>query len=382
MTAKHTLYGAEFSLYTGKVRSYLRHKRIPYNEVLSSLKVYRGIIVPETGVRFVPVVRTPDGQFLQDTSHIIDTLEKAFPDRPVMPTSPRQRLASLLLELYGDEWLLIPAMHYRWNYNNFPFVYEEFGRTVFPGLPGFVQRFLGKRIGARFAGFLPMLGITDVTHAAIESWYEKDFLLALNQHFVDHEFVFGTAPTIGDFGLMGPLYAHLYRDPYPGKLMRDVAPNVAAWVERMNRAEEFSGELLVDDEIPDTLAPIFRRMFDEHWPVLTDTALRLGQWAEENKGPAVPRKIGTHRFAINQVTETRAILPYSVWKMQRALDCYRSFSDADKRQANSFLERVGGLNALQFEPPVRLTRIRNHLNLAAVDDAPVGISTLRNKQRG
>jgi len=372
MTDRHILYGTEFSLYTGKVRSYLRYKRIPFDAVLSSLKVYRNIIVPNTGVRFVPVVQTPDGRFLQDTSHIIDTLEATFAERPVMPASPSQRLASLLLELYGDEWLLIPAMHYRWNHDNFPFIYEQFGGTLFPAYPKFLQRVLGKRIGARFAGFLPMLGITDNTQAAIEDWYENDFLRALDRHFDAHDFLFGSVPTIGDFGLLGPLYAHLGRDPYPGALMRQAAPNVAAWVERMNRAQDCDGELLPNGEVPATLTPVFRRMFDEHWPVLVDTALRLGQWAAENEGPEVPRKIGEHDFKIGNVTETRAVLPYSVWMMQRVLDCYQAMSDADRQQANTFLDAVGAQDALQFRPPIRLSRIDNKLHLAGANNGHAG----------
>lgn len=360
---KHILYAAEFSLYSGKARSYLRYKRIPFVEVLSSLKVYRKTIVPKTGVRFVPVVETPDGQFLQDTSHIIDTLETAFPERAVMPDSPRQRLISLLLELYGDDWLLLPAMHYRWNHDNFPFIFEEFGRTIFPGLPRFVQRILGKRIGARFAGFLPLLGITDVTAAAIENWYEADLLPALNRHFADHDFLFGGRPSIGDFGLIGPLYAHLYRDPYPGNLMRRDAPRVAAWVERMIQPGDHYGAWLADDEIPETLIPVLKRMFAEHWPVLTSTATRLAQWAQDNEGPMVPRSIGEHRFSINGVAETRAVLPYSLWKMQRPLDYYRSLSGTDKQDADLFLDGIGGLEALRFELPVGVTRVNNELQL-------------------
>jgi glutathione S-transferase len=366
MTDKHILYGAEFSLYSGKARCYLRYKQIPFDEVLSSLSVYKETIIPNTGVRFIPVVKTPAGCYLQDTSHIIDSLEKSFPMHSVMPDTPNQRLAALLLELYGDEWLLMPAMHYRWNFDNFPFIFDEFGRSLFPRWPGFVRRILGKRIGARFRGFLPMLGITDANRSALEAWYEKDFLKALDRHFEDHDFLFGGRPSIGDFGLIGPLYAHLYRDPYPGSLMRREAPNVAAWVERMLQPTEPYGEWLADDEVPETLTPIFERMFAEHWPVLTATAARLEQWATENKGPEVPRKIGEHRFSIGGIEESRAVLPGSLWKMQRPLDCYASLSDNVKQQADAFLERVGGLPAMQFLPPVRVTRVNNKLNLDAV----------------
>jgi len=370
LTDKHVLYAAEFSLYSGKARSYLRYKRIPFDEVLPTLHVYRDTIIPMTGVRFIPVVKTPDDRYLQDTSHIIDTLEAEFAQRSVMPDSPCQRLASLLLELYGDEWLLLPAMHYRWNHDNFPFIFDEFGRTLFPRWPGFVRRMLGKRIGARFQGFLPLLGITPGNHHAIEDWYEKDFLPVLNRHFAKHDFLFGGRPSVGDFGLIGPLYAHLYRDPYPGTLMRRKAPAVTSWVERMNQPADHYGEWLADDAIADTLTPIFKRMFAEHWPVLTSTATRLGQWALENEGPAIPRRIGEHQFSINGVTETRAVLPYSIWKMQRPLDYYRSLTGEPRQQADAFLQRVGGLPALQYQLPVRVTRVHNRLSLEAGATGP------------
>ena len=57
--------------------------------------------------------------------------------RPYFPTSssisqdPRQHLTALLLEVFGDEWLKIPAMHYRWNRNT-DWIIEQFGRLSNP----------------------------------------------------------------------------------------------------------------------------------------------------------------------------------------------------------------------------------------------------------
>eukprot|EP00959_Pyramimonas_sp_CCMP1952_P409564 8583323-Pyramimonas_sp.AAC.2 len=50
-------------------------------------------------------------------------------------------------------------------------------------------------------------------------------------------------PSLGDVALMGPFYAHLYRDPVPGHLMKTRAPLVARWV----RHEQWwdSGETVV-----------------------------------------------------------------------------------------------------------------------------------------
>jgi len=57
-------------------------------------------------VKFIPIVKTPENEYLQDTSNIIDTLELAHPSRSVYPTSSKQKLVALLLELYGDEWVI------------------------------------------------------------------------------------------------------------------------------------------------------------------------------------------------------------------------------------------------------------------------------------
>ena len=94
------LYGSEFSLFTGKARSYLRKKGIKFEEITSTMKVYKNFIIPRTGVRYVPVIQTEDDTVIQDTTVIIDALEAAYPERSVYPDTPKQKLASLLLEVY------------------------------------------------------------------------------------------------------------------------------------------------------------------------------------------------------------------------------------------------------------------------------------------
>lgn len=362
MTDRYRLYGAEFSYYSGKARAYLRCKNIPFDEIFSSLNAYRKVIVPRTGVRFIPIVITPDDIAIQDTTQIIDALEQRFPEPSVYPATPKQRLTALLLEVYGDEWLLIPAMHYRWAYpeDNGAFIFEEFGRIVLPWAPAFLRRLVGARLGARFRAFQPMLGITPRTRPAIEAWYEE-FLRQLDAHFSQHDFLLGDRPSIGDFGLMGPLYAHLYRDPYPGRLMRRLAPAVARWVERMNAGAPESGGFAPDDAVPETLNPILRRLFAEHLPVLADTAVRVAEWLDAHPGESLPRTIGTHAFTIGGVREQRVVLPYSQWMFQRPIDFYRTLTGQDKTEADEWLRGLGGLEAMQAKITRPLKRVDNRL---------------------
>jgi glutathione S-transferase len=365
MPNEYTLYGAPMSLYTGKARAYLIFKKLPYNEVFSSLKVYKSIIVPNTGVRFVPVLKTPEDEYLQDTAMIIDTLEQRHPERSITPQSAKQKLVSYLFETWADEWLVIPAMHYRWNKANFPFVYEEFGKIIVPNMPRFIRAFLGKKIGAKFKSFVPLLGITDKSIPAIESWYENHVLPLLDKHFSEHDYLLGSKPCLGDFGLMGPLYAHLYRDPAPGALMKKVAPNVARWVERMNQPQDVEGTFLADDVIPDTLLILLTRIFKEQWPVLIKTVESIDTWTVQNpQVKAVPRTIGEHTFTIGDITEKRAIGTFHQWKVQRIVDCYHQFDSKEKLSVDAFLQSVGGLHSMQLDIKKRLSRIKNKLVLS------------------
>ena len=269
---RYRLLGSEVSYYTGKVRSYLRYKAIDFEEVIASKQVFKEQIIPETGVNYIPVLVTPDNRYIQDTTDIIDYLETLYPEVSIYPKTPKQMLTSLLFELYGDEWLKIPAMYYRWWFKaeNYEFIIREFGRTAQPEGELEEQRQLGIKIAGFFGGSLPILGITENNRLQIESWYET-FLDRFSEHLLQHDFLLGSMPSIGDFGLIGPLYAHLYRDPYPGKQMRERAPLVAEWVERMNAPLPLDGESLADDSVPETLHPILEMIFAEHFPVLERT---------------------------------------------------------------------------------------------------------------
>ncbi len=191
------------------MRAVLQWKQIPFVEVAADADVYREVIVPRVGFPVIPVLITPSGETLQDTTGILDELESRFGEYTVYPSTPRQRLIALLLEIYGDEWLVIPAMH------------------------------------------PPM-------HAAIERSYES-LLCDLDAHFAQHDYLLGTRPSVGDFGLNGPLYAHQYRDPASGPLMRKLAPSLVRWVERMQHPPApGSGDFLEADIIPDSAANSFQ----------------------------------------------------------------------------------------------------------------------------
>jgi len=357
------LYAAPVSLYSGKARSYMDWKGVDYQEQLSDMSVYRDIIVPHVGRPVIPVVKTAQGQFIQDTTLIIDHYETLLGGPSVYPEGPTQHLAALLIETFGDEWLVIPAMHYRWNYNE-EWIYSEFGRTSSPDTTPEEQYALGKERAGPFRGSVPMLGITEETIPAIEKGY-KALLTDLDAHFSVHDYLFGSRPSIGDFGLIGPLYAHLYRDPESGKIMEKVAPRVAQWVRRMVDVQNpLSGEFLPDDIVPDTLLPVLRRMMDEQMPHLQGTANLLAQWVRDSSETEIPRAIGMLPYSVQGVDAMGVALPFRLWMLQHPLDFYCGLTGADKSAADMLLDQVGGDAFRHFELPQRVAYADYRLQLA------------------
>ena len=74
------------------------------------------LIQARTGLTFIPVLLTPDDEAVQDTSEILDALETRHPSPPLYPRTPVQSIVSRIFELYADEFMILPAMHYRWSF--------------------------------------------------------------------------------------------------------------------------------------------------------------------------------------------------------------------------------------------------------------------------
>lgn len=353
-----TLYGSPPSLYTGKARAYLDWKGVDYREVTPDMKVRDEVIIPAVGRMVIPVMVTSDGAIIQDTTVIIDHYEARSGAPSVYPDTPRQRLLALLFEVLGDEWLTIPAMHYRWNYNE-EWIYGEFGKSIAPEAPLEQRVAIGKAVGERFKGFVPMLGINQATIPAIEASYEA-LLADLDAHFAEHDYLFGSRPSIGDYGLIGPLYAHLYRDPESGKIMKRLAPRVAQWVERMVHVEApLSGEFLSEDRIPETLIPVLQRLLGEALPWLAHTSQLTSEWGKATAEQEVPRAVGSAEYSVEGVTSSRMATPFSLWMLQRPLDYFASLESDDRAACEAILKVVGGELLIDFPMPVRL-KFENH----------------------
>ena len=101
----YKVLGSEPSPYTNKVYSYMRYKGISFENVLATAEIYQNLIVKKVGWPVIPVLVTPENEWIQDSEDIILHLEKKFPEHSIIPRGKKQQLAVELLQYYGDQHL-------------------------------------------------------------------------------------------------------------------------------------------------------------------------------------------------------------------------------------------------------------------------------------
>ena len=231
MTAPFRLYGAELSPYSLKVRSYLRFKGLDF-EWLARSNARQEEFTRYAKQPLMPVLVDANETALQDSTPIIEALEREYPDPSITPADASLAFVSALLEDYADEWLNKAMFHYRWSY---PEDQESASRRIvemiFEGATAPADAEEGVR--SRMVARLHHVGSSPETAPIIEGSFER--LLGLLERVLgDKAYLFGGTPSLADFGLAGQ-FAQLLSDPTPGAMIKRQAPKLAAWVERMDK---------------------------------------------------------------------------------------------------------------------------------------------------
>ena len=368
-----TLYAAPMSLYSGKARAYLRKQGIAFNEVMPGHASYGERIIPKTRRGIVPVVELPSGEVIQDTVDIIDHFEQSGQARfSVYPETPKLRIAALIIDIFGSEGLLKVAMHYRWNFleHNEGFIKLEFGDHMVPGADPETVRAVAHKVMEPMQAYLPMLGVNESTIPAIEGQY-LELLSLLNTHFEQHPYLLGGLPSVADYGLMGPLYAHLSRDPYPGMIMKSKAQRVYRWVERMNAENtdmpeypDYPQHFFAGDEIPETLQAILTLIGKDFMPEVKCMVSEVNQWLQSNaveEGQCVTEKprikmLKPMDYPFRGTTVTGMVIPYQLYMLQRISDYFSSCSNDEQAEMSVFFTSVNLQDFLTLKATRRVER--------------------------
>ena len=329
MTQPITLWGLPHSLYTGRARAYLRKQRIAYVERAPTDPAFAQRVMPAIGRAIIPVVELADGTIIQDTVDIIDHFEgEDTPPvpHPAYPGDARMLALAHLFEIYAVVGLTRHAMHYRWSYLA---EQEHFLRDAF-ATGGDAER--AEATMGRMHSYLPMLGVDVATIPAIEESY-RELLANLDAHFAVYPFLLGSLPSIADYAMFGPLFAHLGRDPVPLAIMQREAPRVFRWVERMHAPDLDSVDYpapapdFPDGELPETMAPLLAQIARELVPDLTDRlAFLRGYVADHGPQAGQPvtdkphrRVIGTVDTTFRGVGYTGGVQPYTFFLWERLI---------------------------------------------------------------
>lgn len=365
MSKTYILHGWHLSYFAGKTRAYLRYKGVPFidHEVDAYNLMWK--IPRKTGATVMPVLVTPQDEWLQDTKHITEVIEARFPQKPVTPATPRQRIAALLLEAWADEFWMPTAMHYRWSYpENYVLFEADAGNALLPGFPRFLKNRIVAYVASVLRGYLPSVGVVPAQFPVLERWTES-MLDALERHFAVLPFLFGGKPSIADFALLGPMYGHLSRDPWPKKHLIGPRPHLKAWVARMNAPATGAGEFHADDAIPPTLQAFFDALFGEFYPMVAgirDEVAKILPKLSTGSG-RLPRALGVIEFPMGQGRFSRAAMPYTLWMMQRVLDSYRGLDAAGRVSVDAWLQAQGAPEAMRFDVGARLQRVGLHVKV-------------------
>jgi glutathione S-transferase len=344
----YVFHAFEVSYFSAKVRPALRYKRLWFDEVHADY----GLIRKRTGHTFIPMLITPDDEAWQDSTEIYDRLEERHPDPPLFPVTPVQRIAAHLVELYVDEFALIPAMHYRWGSE----LGEASARARFIAMLGSEE--VGTAAAARMAKARSILGANDENAPAIEA-HTRDLLDALSTHLQTHPYILGGRMSFADCALMGPIDGHFFNDLVSRRLLLETARPVVGWIERCNHPNApAQGEWLADDELAPTLREVLGVMGRDAAPILLEGLEVFERWADTapDDGEPLPRALGSIESSLRGLPLTRFAGSYAPWLVQRVLDDYRALDPVAREHVDESAAGSGWEALLAHEPRHRVVK--------------------------
>ncbi|MBX3500674.1 MAG: glutathione S-transferase N-terminal domain-containing protein [Alphaproteobacteria bacterium] len=275
----YVLYGFNPSPYSVKMRAILRYRRIPF--IWKATGNPRDEAVAAGLPPVIPVLRFPDGRMMNDSTPLAYALERERVERSIVPDDPMLAYLSDLLEDFGDEWLTKMMFHFRWYYA----ADRDFAQTWIitsrdPVMPDDARRAGMKTFNDRQVGRMALVGCTEQNRPIIEDSY-RFVLDALDRHVRAIPFLFGSRPSLADFGLYGQLQI-LSVDPTPMAEMRARAADVYCWLLRLDDASGVEGEWLDGRApLPETLLGLLRHCGETYLPFLSANMRALREEAAE-----------------------------------------------------------------------------------------------------
>lgn len=255
MPQAYRVYGMTQSYFTRKMTGYLDYKGIPY-----VLRRFAGVNPAARAAGWpggMPVVQTPGGEFMWDTTAMIHHLETQFPDPAVIPSNPAIAFICYALEDVLDEWFYRPAVGSRWFYEENTRVGGwELARDATHEAPASADQAFAA-VKEYVTGTCAPFGVTAEN---IGNWIDevlKPWLRIAGAHLAAHPYLLGARPSLADFALFGADAAHFTNDPLCRRWTDAEGPALVKHTHRLAEPEDFeTGEWFDTAQVPDTLIAV------------------------------------------------------------------------------------------------------------------------------
>ncbi|MCF8466687.1 MAG: glutathione S-transferase family protein [Sneathiella sp.] len=276
---RYTLIGGNASPYSQKMRAVMRYRRLPFDWILRTEENDHLL----AGLRpvLVPVLKLPeDGSLHLDSTKLIYMLEDRHPGaRSIIPDNPAHAFLAHLIEDMADEWVTKMMFHYRWayapdiHYASYWIADDRASGKTDEAREKFAKFFADRQIGR-----MPIVGCTPENAPVIEGGYHH-ILALLNAHVGQHKYLFGTRPSIADFGLYGQLRT-LSVDPTPMSIMRRETQRTESWLRQLDDASGIEGEWLAGDDLKEATKSLIEYAATIYLPFLAANAAAIEKGEE------------------------------------------------------------------------------------------------------
>jgi glutathione S-transferase len=266
---RYRVHGMMQSYFTRKMTGYLDYKAIPW-----LFRRFPGTSPAAAAAGYpggVPVVETPEGEFMWDSTAMIHHLELRFPEPAVLPDDPVQRFLCYLIEDAADEWFYRPAVGTRWYFaENNAVGGFELARDVTVRAPLSCDQAFAV-VGAHVRSSCAPLGVNEEN---IHDWVDsvlRPWMRLLGAHLAGRPYLFGACPSLADFALFGGNAAHFVNDPLCRRWVEEDAPAVVQHTHRLLEPEDQEfGAWEEPAPVPETLIALLADLGRVYLPWVSD----------------------------------------------------------------------------------------------------------------
>ena len=330
----YTVFGHVGSPYSMKMRAVMRYRRIPH--------IWRdgaeGIVATREKVKVpvIPVFKYPDGSYHNDSTPLIYDLEKRHLNgRSIIPERESDAFLAYLIEDMADELLSKPMYHYRWFDKRYTKQISEW--IAFDMLEGggkeTIEKY-AKDFRERQQGRLAFVGSSEQNRPLLEH-ISNLFLDTMEKHVVNRRFLFGSRPSIADFGLFGQL-SQYHNDLAIINHARERAPYTFRWILPMHDLSGIEGVWRSDDEdLPQIIETLLRIAGEYYFPFLTANAAASEAGESE------------FSFEVGGMPYSQGVFKYQVKCLASLKTAYAELDEPVKKELQNLLEKTGCLSYLQ-----------------------------------